>query len=190
VVQEPAGAAEIVQPQVPVAPETDPSAAEDFYPSEPEIYSEAEETAAVASDYICSLTVRCDTLLADLSRLPEPKRTLVPPDGIIFAAAAAEFYAEESVFDLLQREMRQAGVPMEFTFSPGYGSAYIEGIGNLYEKDAGALSGWTYRVNGQVPDVGCSVYPLSPDDVVEWLYSCDLGRDLAETEGGAQFDAR
>ena len=35
-----------------------------------------------------------------------------------------------------------------------------------------------YRVNGVFPDVGCGEYQLSDDDRIEWLYTCDLGRDL------------
>ena len=67
---------------------------------------------------------------------------------------------------------------MEFSETPLYGSTYIEGIGNLYEFDCGALSGWMYRVNGTFPNYGCSSYILSDGDVVEWVYTCDLGKDV------------
>ncbi len=64
---------------------------------------------------------------------------------------------------------------MEFVDTPVYGSVYIEGIGNLYEFDAGPLSGWRYSVNGWYPNYGCSLYPLSPGDRVEWVYALDPG---------------
>ena len=60
----------------------------------------------------------------------------------------------------------------------------IEGIGNLYEFDCGELSGWMYTVNGQAPNYGCSQYQLEDGDVVEWIYSCDMGRDANGYVGG------
>ena len=47
---------------------------------------------------------------------------------------------------------------------------YIEGIDGLYEFDNGPTSGWKFRVNGVVPDIGAGVYELKPGDRLEWLY--------------------
>ena len=35
-----------------------------------------------------------------------------------------------------------------------------------------------YRVNGEFPNKGCSDYKLSDGDFIEWVYTCDLGRDV------------
>lgn len=67
---------------------------------------------------------------------------------------------------------------MDFVESPVYGSAYIKGINNIYEFDAGELSGWMYSVNGVFPNYGCSIYNLNDGDVIQWMYTCDLGKDL------------
>ena len=69
---------------------------------------------------------------------------------------------------------------MEFSNTPIYNSAYIEGIGNLYERDVGDLSGWMYSVNGWFPNYGCGRYALKDGDVVEWVYTCDLGADVGD----------
>lgn len=47
---------------------------------------------------------------------------------------------------------------------------YVEGIDGLYEFDDGPTSGWKYRVNGAVPDVGAGAYQLKPGDRLEWYY--------------------
>lgn len=47
---------------------------------------------------------------------------------------------------------------------------YIEGIDGLYEFDNGPTSGWTFRVNGVVPDIGAGAYELKPGDRLEWIY--------------------
>ena len=131
--------------------------------------------------YTCTLSVRCDTILEHLDWLDPDKADLVPSDGVIFHATEVTFYEGESVFNVLQREMKKAGIHMEFENTPLYNSAYIEGIYNLYEFDCGDLSGWMYRVNGWFPNYGCSRYQLQAGDVVEWVYTCDLGADV----GGA-----
>ncbi|MEG2421265.1 MAG: DUF4430 domain-containing protein, partial [Oscillospiraceae bacterium] len=131
--------------------------------------------------YTCTLSVRCDTILNHLDWLTPEKTELVPEDGVIFAEATVTFYEGESVFNLLQREMKTAKIHMEFANTPIYNSAYIEGIHNLYEFDCGELSGWMYKVNGWFPNYGCSRYQLQDGDKVEWVYTCDLGKDVGDT---------
>jgi hypothetical protein len=128
--------------------------------------------------YTCTLSVRCDTILKNIKWLDPEKMELVPKDGVIFGKKEVTFYEGESVFNVLMREMKKNKIHMEFVNTPIYNSAYIEGIGNLYEFDCGELSGWMYKVNGWFPNYGCSRYQLKPGDVVEWVYTCDLGIDV------------
>lgn len=126
----------------------------------------------------CTLTVRCDTILHNMDRLNREKAELVPEDGVLFQTADVVFYDGESVFNLLQREMKRTKTHLAFRSTPVYKSAYIEAINNIYELDCGELSGWMYKVNGVFPSYGCSRYLLQEGDHVEWIYSCDLGRDI------------
>ncbi len=139
-----------------------------------------EPQTAVISDKImtCTLSVRCDTILENMAWLVPEKAGLVPPDGVLFAEQTVTFYEGESVFNLLLREMKRNKIHMEFENTPMYNSAYIEGIGNLYEFDCGELSGWMYKVNGWFPNYGCSRYQLQNGDKIEWVYTCDLGADV------------
>lgn len=138
-------------------------------------------------DLTCTLSVRCDTVLANLDLLAVGKEEILPSDGVILAETTVAFTEGESVFQLLEREMKAHQIPMEFVNPPLYQSAYIEGIANLYEFDCGELSGWMYRVNGWFPNYGCSRYRLKDGDKVEWVYTCDLGADVGGN--GGQNDA-
>ena len=129
-------------------------------------------------EYTCTLSVRCDTIIKNIHWLDSEKVDIVPKDGVIFAEKAITFYEGESVFDVLLREMKRNNIHLEFEDTPIYNSAYIEGIGNLYEFDCGELSGWMYKVNGWFPNYGCSRYQLSDGDRIEWVYTCDLGVDV------------
>jgi hypothetical protein len=101
--------------------------------------------------------------------------------GYIIASRTVTFTQGETVFDVLQRECRNSGIPMEFSFHPLYNTRYIEGIDNLYEFDGGPQSGWMYSVNGWYPNYGCGAYVLRDGDVIKWRYTCNLGSDI----GGA-----
>lgn len=126
----------------------------------------------------CTLSVDCKSILQNVNLLKQEKSDLIPEDGIIFTETAVTFYEGENVFNVLQREMKKAGIPMEFQNTPMYDSAYIEAIDNLYEFDCGELSGWVYAVNGWFPNYGCSRYQLHDGDSIQWMYTCDLGKDV------------
>ena len=146
-------------------------------PVEPETPS-APEPAPDPETFTVTLSVRCDTILQNRDKLKPEKLALLPEDGGLFASREVVANRGESVFHLLQREMKRAKIHLEFENTPLYQSAYIEGIGNLYEYDCGEQSGWMYRVNGVFPGYGCSKYQLKAVDGVEWVYTCVLGRDV------------
>ena len=128
--------------------------------------------------YTCTISISCETILNNMNKCVESKKALVPEDGIILPATEVTFSDGESVYDVLQRVCKENKIHMESSFTPVYNSAYIEGIGNLYQFDCGELSGWMYSVNGTYPNYGCSKYTLQDGDVVRWVYTCDLGEDV------------
>ena len=128
--------------------------------------------------YTCVISIECSTTLNNLADLDPDKLELIPSNGVILPPTEVTFYEGESVFDVLKRVCQENGIHLEFSWTPIYNSAYIEGIHNLYEFDCGALSGWMYRVDGWYPNYGCSRYQLADGEVIEWRYTCDLGRDV------------
>lgn len=125
-----------------------------------------------------TLSVTAKTILDNMDQFNEDKLEVLPADGIIYKEQKVTFYEGESVFDVLLREMKKNKIHMEFEMTPIYNSNYIEGINNIYEFDCGELSGWMYKVNGWFPNYGSSRYVLKDGDVVAWVYTCDLGRDI------------
>ncbi len=143
------------------------------------------DTAVISDTMLsCTLSVRCDTILSNMGALTPGKADLIPPDGVILPAQTVPFYEGESVFNLLVREMKRNKIHLEFVNTPLYSSAYIEGIHNIYEFDCGELSGWMYKVNGVFPNYGSSRYKLHAGDVVEWVFTCNLGADVGGAYAG------
>lgn len=132
----------------------------------------------------CTIMIECTTILQNYSHLKESKKEFMPKDGIILKKIETEFTDGESVFDVLVRVCKQKGIQIESTYTPGYGSYYVRGIHQIYEKDCGTKSGWMYNVNGRYPNYGCSSYILKNGDNICWRYTCDGGDDInAELRG-------
>ena len=136
--------------------------------------SEAEEKKITVS-----IQIRCDSLSKDMSKLTdEAKAPYVPSDGVILAKTEYKCKKGTTVYDVLYAVCRNSNIHIESSYTPVYGSYYIEGINHLYEFDGGSESGWMYRVNGRYPDYGCSSYRLKDGDSIVWAYTCNLGKDL------------
>lgn len=117
-----------------------------------------------------TLTIRCDTVVG------KTDSEYVPSDGAILDAVEFEIEENETVYDILTEAAREYNIQMENKGSEGM--VYIAGIHYLYEFDFGDLSGWMYFVNGETASVGCEDYVLSDGDKIEWLYTCNMGKDL------------
>ena len=127
----------------------------------------------------CTIQIRCDTILNNMGNLTAGKEKYVPSNGIILATSTVEFTDGETVFDVLKRVCSYTGIQIEYSYTPMYGSYYIEGINHLYEFDCGSQSGWMYKVNGWFPNYGCSSYTLKDGDAIVWCYTCNgLGADV------------
>lgn len=128
-----------------------------------------------------TISISCATLASDMSKLENPAiRDYIPEDGWILKTVSYAGTTENTVFDVLNTVCRNNDIQLEFSYTPLYESNYIEGINYLYEFDGGNQSGWMYKVNGWFPNYGCSSYYLSDGDVIEWVYTCDLGKDVGD----------
>lgn len=131
----------------------------------------ADSSDAADAVGMVTFSIRCD-LLPD-----NHTHDHLPTDGWISPAAAYPIYEGETVLTLLRRICREQHIQIE---SDGASDAlaYIRGIDNLYELEFGDLSGWVYLVNAESPAVGCGQCSLTNGDVVEWVYTLELGNDI------------
>ena len=149
-------------------------------------------TTTAAARKTCTVTIDCRELRDRPEKLKTPeKAAFVPKSGYIVKDVTMEFKDGESAYDVLRRlcathtctdncRFCQAeGIQMESTYTPQFDNYYVEGIHQLYEKDCGGTSGWTYWVNGEFPNYGSSSYIVKPGDRIVWVYSIEM--DANET---------
>lgn len=146
----------------------------------PEVTPEVTPEPTPAPEHLCTIEIRCDTVMDTSVLENEAVIPYLPKDGVILAATEVEYTPGETVFDVLLRVTRDNDIQFEFREDALYSGAYVEGINYLYELDAGALSGWMYKVNEQFPNYGCGRYDVEDGDVIVWLYTCDLGLDVGD----------
>lgn len=140
--------------------------------------SATSDAGQASSSGTCSLVVECKTIRSHMKELKKAKSSLVPSDGILFQDKKITIKKGESAEDILVRELKANHIQYDITYSAGYKSAYIKGIGNLYEMDCGDLSGWMYSVNGKFQNYAMNVYKVKDGDAIAVRYTCDMGKDL------------
>lgn len=118
---------------------------------------------------MCYISINCRTLIENPEKLKAEKKDLVPANGMLILNEYIAFSEGDSLFDVLQKTAKEYKIPVDFEKNAA-GGGYVKGIGNLYEKDAGDMSGWGYTVNGEYPNVSCTDYKVKNDDKIEWIY--------------------
>ncbi len=132
----------------------------------------------------CTISILCNTLLDNWDSVNDDIKDFVPENGVILSKRTVNFNDGDTVFDVLKNSCQDNNIHLEFEFTPLYNSIYIEGISNIYEFDAGSLSGWLYSVNDDFPSYSSSKYTINDGDDINFVYTCDLGKDVGGENSG------
>lgn len=125
------------------------------------------------AEYIkCSISIDCSILLSNMDKLEKNARKYVPKDGKILDKIVIKVKKGSSVYDVLTAACKEKNIAYDAEYSAIYKSSYVKGIGYLYEKMAGDMSGWLYNVDGMTPNVGASAYKIKEGEQIEWIYTC------------------
>lgn len=129
-----------------------------------------EENQQKKKKYYCNLMIECKEAVENIDSIKEEKRKYIPSNGYIYGPKKVSFYEGENLYEVLSRELKNAGIPLDASGNSKYSTVYVKGINNIYEFDLGSSSGWVYYVNGKQPNYGCSDYILKSGDEVIWKY--------------------
>ena len=121
----------------------------------------------------CTIDITCHHLVEQGDKLDANVKKYVPKNGVILSTVEVTVPQGSTVYDVLSQVCRSKGIKVDAEYTKIYETYYIKGIANLYEMQAGDMSGWMYTVNQVTPNVGCSSYTLKDGDVIHWIYTCD-----------------
>lgn len=136
-----------------------------------EYYSERSEQ----QELIVTLSAECGTALDNMDKIDQAinPQDVIPDDGMVIYPCEVALADGSTALDALIAAAREDRIQVDYS-GTSYG-VYISGIGHVYEFGFGAMSGWLYRVNGEYPQMSCGAYDLKNGDVVEFVYTCELG---------------
>lgn len=92
---------------------------------------------------------------------------------VILSEKEIDIKEGDSAFNQLLTASMVYEIPVDYNGSELFSSIYVKAIAGMAEFDYGNMSGWTYSVNGEFPNVSCSAYKLSEGDYVRWIYTDD-----------------
>ena len=120
----------------------------------------------------CDVTIDCTILLSNMDKLNKNARKYVPDSGKLLDKTSIKIKKGSSAYDVLTAVCKLKKIAYDAEYSPIYKTSYVKGIGYLYEKMAGDMSGWLYLVDGVTPNVGSSAYKLKGGEHIEWTCTC------------------
>lgn len=131
-----------------------------------EYYSQANE-----GDMRVTVSADCSAALAAMDKIDEEinPASVIPEDGMVIACRETAVAEGATAFDALVAAARGRRVAVDYVGS--FYGVYVRGIGHIYEFGFGDMSGWTYTVNGESPDVSAGEFVLSEGDRVEFVYT-------------------
>ena len=150
----------------------------------------SQKTTSQNKTVTCTIEINCQTILDNIDKLRQEKKPFLPKDGFILTETTVSVAEGSSVFDVLTIVCKQNtcpekcpycckfGIQLENNDNNSFGSQYIRGIHQIYEKDCGTQSGWQYSVNNAFPNYGINNYIVKNGDKIKILYTCDLGEDI------------
>lgn len=115
------------------------------------------------------LSIQCLSIMNHRELWKDGLEIVVPSSGYFYNDKVV-FVEGETVYDIMKRVCDEKKIALDAVYTILYKTYYIKGIGNLYEFDCGEESGWKYRVNDEMPGVGCSSYIVKEGDKIEFFY--------------------
>lgn len=107
--------------------------------------------------------------------------------GKIIESISVPFEDGDSVAAVTLRLLKALNIKATYTGKPN-NNFYLSSIGNFTlngrhyssfgEFDAGAASGWMIKHNNWFINMGASEFEVEDGDVIQWLYTCQLGEDI------------
>jgi len=122
--------------------------------------------------------VRCDTILKNKDKLNKDKIEFVPENGYIIEEETLDLREGDTPYDILLKLAKERNIKVETAGNTGTPGRYVKAINNLNPGDCGEMSGWVYTVNKEYANEAANEYIIKDGDVVEWVYTCDMGNDI------------
>ncbi|MEG0918887.1 MAG: DUF4430 domain-containing protein [Anaerovoracaceae bacterium] len=118
----------------------------------------------------CTVSIACENLVKDQAGVKEEVLKIVPKDGVVLKETEVEVNKGETIFDATEKVCKDNKIPFSYQGSPDTHTEFIDGIANIFIKDAGKTSGWVYKINDKMGEKATSEVKISKGDKIVWGY--------------------
>ena len=153
------------EPESESTSEPEPTPEQDPTPA-PEPEPAPEPTPEPEPMYV-TVYIGCGNLVDNIDKVKEQARPLVPSGGVVMGGTSIQINGGETAFSVTKQACAINGVSMAAS------GGYVRGFNGIMEMDAGAMSGWKYKVNGAFPGYGSDQVTVNNGDSIVWGYTLD-----------------
>lgn len=118
----------------------------------------------------CTVEIRCDRLLDPDTKLKSGVEEYVPKDGILLEKKEVVADTSQSILEVTRDICKEEDISFVYNGKVNGETGYVEGIGSIFEKDAGKTSGWMYLLNGKTTNDSASALKVQDGDEILWYY--------------------
>ena len=138
-----------------------------------------EHEASEETPIFVTIEIRCDELSENMDALTdEAVKEYIPENGIIISKTDYQIRPDKTtVFDITDQVCKDNDIQIEYTYTPGYGGYYVNGINYIYEFMAGQKSGWLFMIDGITPNYGADKMVLQGGETITWYYTVDYTKE-------------
>lgn len=126
----------------------------------------------------CSFSIKCETILSNKDSADKSILDFIPDNGIIFSNDNIEISEGDTPFSVLKKICKSNNIKLNFSENSVSGTVYVTEINNISSGDCGDLSGWLYLINDESASEAANMCIIKDGDVIEWVYTCDMGNDI------------
>ena len=131
-----------------------------------------------SSSKYCTVSVSCTNAVKNIKKMKNGSAKIIPKSGIILKKTKVTLKSSDTVLAATRRVLKSKNIALSCKNETSVGSAYIEGIGGLFEFDGGDESGWMFSINGKFPSKGCNKIIVENKANIVWAYTLNLGKDV------------
>lgn len=118
----------------------------------------------------CTIEISCRSLLEPGTKLKKGIRELIPENGVIISKQEVKTTDETSVLKATAKLCKEKKIPFIYKGFANGETGYVEGIYEIFEKDAGKTSGWMYRYNGRILNRSAGGKKVEQGADIKWYY--------------------
>ena len=128
-----------------------------------------EETSTTAKKYDLTITINCEEILDYKDLIQDGYSKYIPKNYYLIKDYGINLKDGDTAYTVLKRACKNNGIPVSEQ-STVYGK-YINAINHLDENVLGnKRGGWTYYVNGKMPNKSVDKYSLKKGDKIQFRY--------------------